>query len=263
MKRNNLKGAKPNRQEAERSGCTHDDVLTTHIYNISELYRRFDIDATRLFNLDETGMSPGIDCHGVTRKKGLVPRAYRCHTTSADFSTNLSRLSLLECVNAPGESILPLRIFKENRLPYRVRRLSNRLLVTDSATSMLPPDSLVGTRPEEGGIDTKIFTSSCKEFVKRVHYLTVGGKKILLVCDALRAQMSLPYLKILRYDPVEVYAIPAQTSGTTQPLDFGVYSAFKHYINEHLHTPSASQSCLICVLLSQLDVTVRLVVRIN
>ena len=46
MKINNLNGTKPNRQETERYGCTNADVLTTHISNLSELYRRFDIDAT-------------------------------------------------------------------------------------------------------------------------------------------------------------------------------------------------------------------------
>ena len=196
MKRNNLKGAKPNRQEAERYHCTNADVLTSLISNLSELIRRSDIDATRLFNLYETGMSPGIGCHGVTRKKGVVPRGYRCHTKIVDFATNLSRASLLWCVCAAGEIISPLWIFNWKGLLYRVRRLSNGLLATDSAASILSPDSLVGTRPEIGGIDTKILTSWCKEFLKRVNCLTVGPEKILLVYDALRAHMSLSCLEI-------------------------------------------------------------------
>eukprot|EP00171_Calliarthron_tuberculosum_P002640 IDg2640t1 len=179
-------------------------------------------------------MSPERDCHRNSTKKVVGARSTRCYTKGADFEKNLSRVTLLGCISAAGEAFLPMWIFKGKRLPFRFRQMPDGSQKAESAAHLLPPGSLHGTRPEVGGVDTKIFVSWCKHFVQRVEYLTREGKKVLLVYDGYRAHMSLECLQILKDGSVEVYVIPAHTSGVTQPLDVGVYSSFKNRINENL-----------------------------
>lgn len=117
------------------------------------------MDASRVFDLDETGITSGKDRDGGTRRKAIVPRGVRCHAKNVDFEKNLSRVSLIACVSATVDSILPLWIFKGKRLPYRVLSLSYGRNVWKSATILLPPDSLFATWPEVGGMDANIFIS--------------------------------------------------------------------------------------------------------
>eukprot|EP00171_Calliarthron_tuberculosum_P000133 IDg133t1 len=143
-------------------------------------------------------MSPEKDCDGNSNKKVVGAKGKRCHTRGADFESNLSRVSLLGCVSAAGEAVLPLWIYKGKRFPFRVRLMPDGSQQAESAAHLLPPGSLHGTRPEVGGVDTKNFCvvvralrSACREPYPR-------RQKVLLVYDAHRAHMSLECLLILK-----------------------------------------------------------------
>eukprot|EP00171_Calliarthron_tuberculosum_P021386 IDg21386t1 len=178
-------------------------------------------------------MTPERDCHGTTKRKAVMPKGQRCHVKGSDFET-INRASLLACVSATGDAVLPLWIFKGKRLPYRVRTMPDGSERIDAAADILPPESLLATRPEVGGMDEHIFVQWCRAFVDRVKHLTANGRKVLLVYDGYRAHMTLRCLNILKDGNLEAYAIPAHTSGTTQPLDVTVFGPFKKAINDFL-----------------------------
>ena len=52
------------------------------------------------------------------------------------------------------------------------------------------------------------------------------NRKVLLVLDGYRSHMTYQALRILRNGGVIVYALPAHTSGYTQPLDVSVFGTF-------------------------------------
>lgn len=79
---------KPSIQAAERYKATNVDVFTEHMNRFGELIRKYNIDATRLYNLDKTSMSPANDCHGTTRKKSVMPKNVRYRSKGVDFASN-------------------------------------------------------------------------------------------------------------------------------------------------------------------------------
>ena len=64
---------------------------------------------------------------------------------------------------------------------------------------------------------------------------TRGGRKVLLILDGYRSHMSLAALETLDFNNVIVYALPAHTSGKTQPLDVTIFSPFKSVLNEAIN----------------------------
>jgi hypothetical protein len=66
---NIIRFGRVSKQEAVRYLAGNGDVLTTHLAAIENIIRINDIDACRIFNLDECGCTPGKDVSGVTHKK--------------------------------------------------------------------------------------------------------------------------------------------------------------------------------------------------
>lgn len=62
--------------------------------------------------------------------------------------------------------------------------------------------------------------------------LTAGDRKVLLVFDGYRSHLGFQVLETLDQGNVIALALPAHTSGVTQPLDVGVFPKFKARLND-------------------------------
>jgi hypothetical protein len=60
---------RPRPQEAIRYASTNADILTPHFAALERIVRENEIDAARIFNLDEVGATPGKDVRGRTPVK--------------------------------------------------------------------------------------------------------------------------------------------------------------------------------------------------
>lgn len=89
----------------------------------------------------------------------------------------------------------PLFIFKGNWLPFRTY-VRDGELVPEKALSLRPMGSLAATREENGGIDTAMFPDLGYSFVEHVEPLTRDRRKVELIYDWYRAQLSLPIPEI-------------------------------------------------------------------
>jgi hypothetical protein len=69
---NNIRFGRASKQEAVRYLAGNWDVLTTHLAAIENIIISNDIDACRIFNLEECGCTPGKDVSGVTHKKAYM-----------------------------------------------------------------------------------------------------------------------------------------------------------------------------------------------
>ena len=67
----------------------------------------------------------------------------------------------------------------------------------------------------------------CDYFIANVKDLTRGGRKVLLILDGYRSHMSLAALETLDFNNAIVYALPAHTSGKTQPLDATIFLSLR------------------------------------
>ena len=100
----------------------------------------------------------------------------------------------------------------------------------ESPASLLPQDSVVAVRKENGGVDSVNFRNWAVRFVEDLKVRASTGK-VLLIYDGYRAHLSLHVLERLLNGNVVVYALPAHTSGKTQPLDVVQFAAFKAALN--------------------------------
>lgn len=81
-------------------------------------------------------------------------------------------------------------------------------------------------------MDSINFYEWAKVFIESVRDLTASGRKLLLTYDAYRAHTTLSVLELFKKNNIIVYALPAHTSGKTQPCDVVLFDAFKTALKE-------------------------------
>lgn len=101
-------------------------------------------------------MFPDRDVHGCTKKTCVISAVIRCQVPGAGFDSYLSRVTLLGIRAAIGDSFLPLWSFGSTFFPFRVRKTADGGTEVVSAARFHPPTSLLPTRSEIGGMNTKI-----------------------------------------------------------------------------------------------------------
>lgn len=231
---NTLCFSKPLRQEPERFRAVNAEVLVEHFAQLEKLIKTYNIDDTRIWNLDECGGTPGRDVIGNTHASRITRKhGGRDYKLPAFVRTN--RVTLMPVVSASGDTGPPLFVFKGKLLLYRTV-LQNGQKIVQTYHSVLPRCAVVAMREEHGGVDGNNFYQWAEMFIQHVHELTVGGRKVLLTYDGYRSHMSIRVLELFSKNNVEVYALPAHSSGKTQPLDVILFSAYKTSLNNLLDT---------------------------
>ena len=143
---------KPVRQEADRFAQVNWEVLTSDVATLKNLIEEDNLDAPRIFNLDESGVTPERDLHGVTAAERLMPRSV-CRDLCMPEFRNRHRVTIMPVLSASGETAPAIFMFKVLRLPYRTL-LRNGEVITETPLSKLRSGSLAAMREENGGIDT-------------------------------------------------------------------------------------------------------------
>ena len=217
-------------QEAKRHAAVNAETLSSHFSTLQKVIEEYCIDAPRLWNLDETGASPARNAKGNVRQRRFLRRSGTHEMRLPEF-VRTSRTTVMPVVSASGESGPPLFVFRGKRLPFR-EVLHNGKAEIQTYADYLPRGACLAMREEGGGADTRNFYEWAKKYVASVADLTANGRHVLLVFDGYSAHMSLRVLELFSENRVQVYALPAHTSGSTQPLDVVAFSVFKRELNE-------------------------------
>lgn len=98
---------------------------------------------------------------------------------------------------------------------------------TETYADYLPRGSCLAVGKESGGFDAQMFLEWAKVFAKRLRDLTSNGRKVLIIYDSYATYMRIRVLEMFRANNILVYALPAHTSGKTQPLDDFAFAFFK------------------------------------
>ena len=88
------------------------------------------------------------------------------------------------------------------------------------------------TRKDVAGVNKINFEPWAERFVTDIADKTANGRKVLLVYDGYQSHLDFKLHEKLKTGNVIVYCLPAHTSGTTQPLDVGLFRPFKQYHNQ-------------------------------
>lgn len=106
---------KTSKQEAVRYRACNADTIIDHLIRLNEIIVSNNIEQSRIFNIDETGLSPEKTLIGKKRKffgESRVRLEYR----QPDFQ-NVNHITILPVVSASGEWYCPLFVIKGQSLP--------------------------------------------------------------------------------------------------------------------------------------------------
>ena len=109
--RTKIRFAKPLRQEALRFNAVNGDALTTHFAIIEKIIREHQIDASRIWNCDETGATPGRDANGKQNLRVYMTRAGSRDAKIGHF-LNTNRVTILPAVSANGATTPPMFVLR-------------------------------------------------------------------------------------------------------------------------------------------------------
>lgn len=170
----------------------YEDFLNTH-----------DLDATRIYNCDETGIDP----QGGSPVKVIGARGAK--NISVRRGCNRENTSVLMAVSASGVMIPPLFIFKGKRVP------SNLL-------QGAPPASKV-TVSENAFVDADIFDQWIDHFIESIS----AARPVLLTLDNHSAHIALSVRKKCVANGIHLLSFPPHTTHILQPMDAGCFRSFK------------------------------------
>ena len=221
-------------QQAVRFNAVKDESLITHFATLEKLIHEYNIDDSRLFNLDEAGASPEKNVGNKDSARRYMPRS-GCHDTRMAAIANKNRITIMAVISAAGQHAPPLFVLKGTQIPYRIVIRSGQT-ITESPVTLLPRHAVMAMRAANGGVDSTNFYNWALAFLDYTKDLRANGRKVLLVYDRYLSHLSIQVLKLFKHNSVVVYALPAHTSGKLQPLDTVVFAAFKAAISKALQT---------------------------
>lgn len=194
-------------------------------FNKPQVYRFYDllegeikkhgIDATRIYNMDETGVHassskpPKILSKSGKKQVGVIASAERGKLTT-----------VICCCNAAGSFIPPYFIFGR-------KRMVDRLL--DGS----PPGS-VATCTDNGWINGPKFLEWLQHFVEVTR--PTPEKKFILILDNHESHKYVEALEYARDNNVIFVSLPPHTTHRMQPLDRCIYGPFKTYFEQEIST---------------------------
>ena len=106
-----LSFCKPLRQEAKRFSAVNADVLTKHFSVLEKLISENELDASKIFNLDEAGTIPEKDITGIVAARRLMPRRGDRDVKMPQLK-KLNRVTMMPLVSAAGEAAPPSFVSK-------------------------------------------------------------------------------------------------------------------------------------------------------
>lgn len=181
---------------------------------LEEQYNICDSDATRVYNMDETGISTTINkppkVFLITGKKqvGVISSAERGKLTT-----------VIGCCNAAGSFIPPFFIFARQKMQPRLM---------DGA----PPGS-IGHCSASGWTNGDLFLMWLQFFVEIVR--PTPDKKVILVLDNHESHKYYPALKYAVENHITFVSFAPHTTHKMQPLDKSVFGPIKKFFEQEIN----------------------------
>lgn len=182
--------------------------------NLEALTVKYDIDASRLYNMDETGIStttnkpPKVLSTKGKKQVGIIASAERGQLTS-----------VIGCCNAAGSFLPPFLIFAR-------KKMQPRLL--DGA-----PPGTQGTCTPNGWTSGEVFLDWMQFFVE--HVRPTPEKKVLLLLDNHESHKYYPALDYASKNNVVILSLAPHTTHKMQPMDVAVYGPLKTYFEREVN----------------------------
>lgn len=172
---NALRFVVPTKQEGKRFAAVNGNTLASQFSTLQALIEEYNIDRSMIWNLDETGSTPGRAVRGNSR-----PRRYLRRNSGYDIKLPESfgrDSTLMPVVNTEGDCGPPLLIFTGSSLPYRQVVVCDKPVI-ETFSDYLPRGACIATRAENGGVYSVNFINWTKMFVESVKDLTANRRNL-------------------------------------------------------------------------------------
>ena len=164
-----------------------------------------------IYNVDETGMPLERRPPKVVTKKGR--KKVRCRT-----SGNKSQITVIGCVSATSQAILPFVIFDAKSLNMDWRKGEI-------------PGTTYGLS-DKGWVDTELFKGWLTDHLLK-H--AVGARPLLVLLDGHSSHYQPDLIHYAREHDIILFCLPPHTSHESQPLDVSVFKPFKNNWQDACH----------------------------
>lgn len=168
--------------------------------------------ADKIFNMDETGLNTVHKPSKILAQKGKHQIGA---VTSGERGVNTTCIC---CVNAAGEFVPPMLIFKRKRMTEDLKRGR-------------PPNTLYECS-ESGWIVSTLFVKWLEHFIKCLRLQKSNENQILLILDGHSTHTkNLDAINLAREYGIIMFSLPAHTTHKLQPLDRSFFKSLKQKFN--------------------------------
>ncbi|PXF41180.1 hypothetical protein BWQ96_09096 [Gracilariopsis chorda] len=219
---------KPSRQDTKRFEATNAKLLVAHMSKFKNIIEFHKILSSHIANVHVTGFSPSSERKYGNQKKVLAQKRVRRMLPNPGFE-NVNRITFLAAAFANDDLGPPMFVFHGTQLFIRrISRSGGNEKCSECISELLPHESLVTARKDIASVDRANFMKCAALLLKQTEEKKSTGK-ILLIYDGYRSHPDIPILEMLAKSNVIAYVLPANTSGTTQPLDIAIFQSLKYH----------------------------------
>lgn len=185
-------------------------IVTKFFNNLEQIYERYNLGPTNIYNMDETGLTTTQNAVKVLAQKG-------CKQVGQVTSAERGKTITVCCaINAYGNSVPPFIIFPFVHFKQHMIKGA--------------PYGTVGFANPSGWINAELFIEWLKHFI--TFSKASKTSPALLIMDNHEAHISIRAVKLAKDSGVLLLTLPPHTSHRLQPLDKTVYGPLKHYYND-------------------------------
>lgn len=191
---------------------------------VSSKYAEHKYQPSDIWNMDESGF-------GIGEEQAMKVLVYLDKGTQYKVIAGKQEwVTDIECINAAGEALPPLLIFKGDNVNARW------------LNEQTPEDWYLATS-KNGWTSNQLGLEWLKRVFQPLTYKKAAGRQRLLIADGHGSHIQGDFIAYCMENKIDLLIMPPHTSHLLQPLDVGVFSAFKRYhtIETHALTRLSSQ----------------------
>ena len=193
-----------------RAICSNKAVIADFFSKLGAMCGRLNLftKPVQIYNADETGVN-------IVHKPGkVITEVSRKHVYSLTSAERGRNHTLVTCVNASGSALPPMLNYPRKKP------------VPGHYQEGAPPGSVFKTS-ENGWVNGELYLEWLRFFIRQIP----SARPVLLVQDGHTSHLSIDLIELARANDIHLLCLPAHTTHILQPLDVGVFKAFKSHFH--------------------------------